>query len=88
MQDTHDSPLCAALGHYVAGITVAYCPHHQAHILMVRAGDESDDTSWRFSRMDFGPFDDLETVEAEAVAEVRRLLRADRSAWVAARRER
>lgn len=83
MTEFHDGPFCASLGHYVGGITLAYCVHHQAHVLVVRAGDESDDTSWRMETVRFGPFDSLEDVERHAVAEVRRLLRADRSAWLA-----
>lgn len=83
MQDNHDNQLCASLGHYVGGITLAYCPHLQSHVMVVRAGDETDDTSWRMETVRFGPFDSLEDVERHAVAEVKRLLRADRSAWLA-----
>lgn len=86
--DTHDSPLCASLGHFVGSIVVVWCPHRGAHILIVNAGDDADDTSYRSSRLDFGPFDSLEDVVARAQGEVARLLRADRAAWAAAREAR
>lgn len=81
MPQDHNGPLCASLGHYVAGITLAYCPHLQNWVAIVRAGDDTDDTSWRFRRLEFGPFDSREDVEREAVAELLRLLRADLQGW-------
>lgn len=86
MQQSHDGPLCARIGHYVAGITIGYCPHYQSLTLVIRAGDETDDTSWRMERIDFGPFDSVDDVQRYAAAELARLLRADRAAW-GARRE-
>lgn len=79
----HDSPICASLGHYVGGLTVAYCPHHMAWVMVVRAGDETDDTNWRHETVRFGPFDSDEDVLRRAVSETQRLLRADRAAWAA-----
>lgn len=83
MQQDHENPLCASLGHFVGGVQLAWCPHYQGWTLMVRAGDESDDTAWRWDRITFGPFDSQEDVEREAVAELLRVLRADRSGWAA-----
>lgn len=79
----HDSPFCASLGHFVAGVTLAYCPHLSAWVMVVRAGDETDDTSWRMETVRFGPFDSDSDVEHHALAELRRIMRADRSGWVA-----
>ena len=77
----HDSPLCAALGHYVASLCVAYCLHEQRWIMVVAAGDETDDQSWRWQRFDFGPFDGREDVLDQAKRELERLLRADLEGW-------
>lgn len=79
----HDNPYCASLGHYVGGVTLAWCPHYSAWVMVVRAGDESDDTRWRMETIRFGPFDSDQDVERAALAEVQRLMRADRSAWQA-----
>lgn len=84
----HDGPICASLGHFVGGITLAYCPHQMAWVMVVRAGDESDDTIWRMETIRFGPFDSDADVLARAQSEVARLARADRAAWAAARAER
>lgn len=86
MQEDHDNPLCASLGHFVGGITVAWCPHYQGWTMVVRSGDETDDTSWRFDTVRFGPFDSQEDVERHVLAEMRRVLRADRSGWAATQR--
>lgn len=83
--DTHENPICARLGHYVAGLSIAYCPHHMAWTAIVRAGDEGDDTEWRWQRLEFGPFDSDEDVIRHLVAELNRLCRADRAGWAAAR---
>jgi hypothetical protein len=85
MQDSHDGALCASLGHYVAGITLAYCPHKMAWVAVIRAGDEADDSSWRWRRLDFGPFDGADDVARQAHAELDRLLRADLAGWKATR---
>lgn len=87
MLDDHENPLCASLGHFVGGVTLAWCPHYQGWTMVVRAGDETDDTSWRMETVRFGPFDLPDEVEAHAVAELRRVLRADRSGWAARRTE-
>lgn len=85
MSSSHESPICASLGHYVAGVQVAYCPHHMAWTCIIRSGDETDDTSWRWLRLDFGPFDSEADVIARLQSEVARLVRADRAGWAAAR---
>lgn len=81
MTEDHDNPLCASLGHFVGGVTVAWCPHYQGWTLVVRAGDESDDTLWRMETVRFGPFDGQADVERRATAELLRVLRADRAGW-------
>lgn len=88
MSEDHENPLCARLGHYVAGVTVAWCPHYQAWTAVVRAGDETDDTTWRMETLRFGPFDSQADVEQRLGAELLRLLRADRSGWAGSRTER
>lgn len=85
MSHDHNSPICASLGHFVGGLTVAWCPHLSAWTAVVRAGDESDDTSWRMETITFGPFDSQEDVERRVGAELLRVLRADRSGWAATR---
>lgn len=81
----HDGPICAQLGHFIGTLTLVWCPHRQGFELVVRAGDDADDSYWRTDRISFGPFDDLDSVVGRAQSEVARLARADRSAWVAAR---
>lgn len=83
----HDGPICASLGHYVGGITLAYCPHQQAWVMVVRSGDETDDTSWRMETIRFGPFDSHDDVLRRAQSEAARLVRTDRAAWATARVE-
>lgn len=81
----HHGEICATLGHFVGGVTVAYCPHLSAWTMVVRSGDEADDTSWRMETVRFGPFDSDADVERHVLGELRRVLRADRSGWAAAR---
>lgn len=83
MTHDHENPICASLGHFVGGVTVAWCPHLSAWTMVVRSGDETDDTSWRMETVSFGPFDSQEDVERHVVAETLRVLRADRSGWAA-----
>lgn len=85
MQESHDGVICASLGHFVGGITLAYCPHYQAWVLVLRSGDETDDTSWRMETVRFGPFDSDEDVLRRATSELARIARADRAGWAAAR---
>lgn len=87
MEFDHENRICASLGHYVAGITLAYCPHRGQWVAVIRAGDEADDTSWRWLRLDFGPFDSQPEIERRVLSEVQRLLRADHQGWLAARAE-
>jgi hypothetical protein len=49
--------------------------------LIVRAGDESDDTLWRVERLVFGPFDGPSDVATQAAAEIRRLIQVDQPGW-------
>lgn len=81
MTHDHENPICASLGHFVGGVTVAWCPHLSAWTMVVRAGDETDDTTWRHETVRFGPFDSDSDVETHVLSEMRRILRADRSGW-------
>lgn len=85
MTQDHNGPICASIGHYVATVTVVWCPHRQGYEVYTRVGDDRDDTSWRFSSKSFGPFDGPAEVLTDAQAEIARALRADRAAWEAAR---
>jgi hypothetical protein len=85
MELDHDNHLCASLGHFVGGVTLAYCPHYQSWVMVVRAGDETDDTSWRMETVRFGPFDSDDDVLRHALGELQRVLRADRAGWAGSR---
>lgn len=84
---THDSPLCAQLGHYVGTLTAVYCPHHQAWVVVWRAGDESDDGRIDGGRLDFGPFDSADDVARRCESLVSMLVRVRPRQWLAARHE-
>lgn len=84
MPQNHAGPICASLGHFIATVTVVWCPHHQGYEVYTRVGDDTDDTSWRYSSKSFGPFDGTPDVLADAQAELARAMRADRAAWAAA----
>lgn len=88
MLDDHENVLCASLGHFVGGITLAYCPHYQAWVMVLRAGDETDDTTWRHETIRFGPFDSEADVLGRAQSEIARIVRADRAGWAGARADR
>jgi hypothetical protein len=83
----HDSPMCAAIGHYIAEVLVIYCPHHQAYETIARAGDDRSDESWRSQHVSWGPFDSRDDVETWLVGELRRLVRADLQGWLAQQRD-
>lgn len=83
MQEDHTGPICASIGHYIATVTVVWCPHRQGYEVYTRVGDDRDDISWRFSSKSFGPFDGPDAVLHDAQAEIARALRADRAAWAA-----
>jgi hypothetical protein len=81
----HDGPYCAQLGHYIASLVVAYCPHHQAWTAVVGVGDDTDDVRYRGETLRFGPFDSRADVLARLDSELGRMMRADHSAWLSAR---
>ena len=83
----HTGPMCASIGHYVATITVAFCPHRQGWVVHVRAGDDRDDTSWDMRTIEFGPFDGANDVLARAQSELASLVRVGSAAWLAGQRE-
>jgi hypothetical protein len=85
MHTDHDSPLCGALGHYVATLTLVYCPHHQAWIMIERAGDDADDMCLESARFDFGPFDSTDEVASHAASVVHKLVRVTSRRWLAQR---
>lgn len=84
---THDSPLCAQLGHYVSSVTMVYCPHQQAWLVVWSAGDEVDDMSLDHGRVDFGPFDSADDVARRVESLVSMLVRVRSRQWLAARHE-
>lgn len=83
----HDSPICAALGHFVGTVVVVYCPHHQAWTLVWRAGDDSDDSYLDGGVHRFGPFDSTDDVANRASSVVQMLCRSRSRQWLASRQE-
>lgn len=54
---THDTALCAELGHFISTVHAIYCPHRQAWTIVWRSGDDADDTIYDHGVEDMGPFD-------------------------------
>lgn len=84
----HENPICGALGHYVATMTVGYCPHVQGWILTWRAGDDTDDTILEHGRADFGPFDSTDDVAKHVAGLASMLIRVRSRQWAADRSQR
>jgi hypothetical protein len=82
----HDSPLCAALGHYVGTLTVIYCPHEQRWLMVMGSGDDLSDVSIDHERFDFGPFDSADDVARRAESVVSMLVRVHSRLWLDRRR--
>ena len=81
----HDGPICAALGHFVGTLTVIYCPHTQAWIMVWSAGDDNDDMLLDHGQMEFGPFDSSDDVARRAASFTQKLVRVDARRWLAQR---
>lgn len=81
----HDGALCAQLGHYVGTITVVYCPHQQAWLMVWSAGHDQDDIAIDHGRVDFGPFDSADDVFRRAQSELASLVRTRSRQWLASR---
>lgn len=84
----HDGPICAALGHRVATLTVIYCPHRASWTIVTMEGDDADDRADDSARIDFGPFDTAEDVANEARGRIGQMIRTGVPRWLEARRER
>lgn len=83
---THDTHLCAALGHYIGTVTVIYCPHHQAWTMVHHAGDDADDMCMDSGTFTFGPFDSMDDVARRAASVVSMLVRVRSRQWLHRRR--
>lgn len=83
---THDTDLCAELGHFIGQVTVVYCPHQQAWSVGYTAGDDSDDTALASLWQQLGPFDDRAAAMSLARGRLEALMRAHHSQWMARRR--
>lgn len=79
----HDGPLCAQLGHFVSTITAVYCPHQQAWLAVVTAGDDQDDTALDSRRIDFGPFDGPDDVTRRLTGELTAHIQVRLRQWLA-----
>lgn len=84
---THDTELCAALGHYIGQVAVIYCPHHQAWTMVHSAGDDSDDMKLDSGTLTFGPFDGTDDVARHAASVVSMLVRVRSRQWLHQRQQ-